>query len=291
MIIDRRVGVLHLIRASLRLLCVLFLWDLVIVLNFILLHRDWMDQPALPFSLVGAALVLFLNIRNNTAYNRWWEARTLWGAITNNARSFGRQAASLLEGAPDLTRAMAAYTHALRGALSGADVAPDLRRLLPPPIAARIQGRRNQPIAILHEIGVETYRLAQARGVDPAAYAGIDRTLSELSNAQGGLERIRNTPLAIHFSILPRLLVDAFCIVLPFSMVQELGWLTPLGSTLVGFLFLAFDEIGRDLEDPFTASPHALPMVAMATTIEIDLLQPLRDEVPPAVQATNGVLP
>lgn len=291
MIVERRAGVLHLILESLRLLSLLFLWDLAVVVAYNLLHEHWMEELALPFSLIGAALVLFLNVRNNAAYGRWWEARTLWGSVTNNARSFGRQAASLLEGAPDLARAMAAYAHALRGGLGGADVAPELSRLLPPEMAARIQGRRNQAFAILYEIGVETHRLARARGVDPAAYAGVDRTLSELSNAQGGLERIRNTPLAIQFSILPGLLVRVFCVILPFTMVHELGWLTPLGSTLVGFEFLALDEIGRDLEEPFKPSLHALPMAAMATTIEIDLLQPIGDEAPPAVQATRGVLP
>jgi putative membrane protein len=291
MIVDRRAGALRLMRESLRVLSVLFVWDSVIVLAFNLEHRRWMEQPALPFSLIGAALALFLNIRNTVAYNRWWEARTLWGAITNNARSFARQTASLLGGSPELTRAMAAYAYALCGNLSGADTDADLRRLLPPPIAARVQGRRNQPIAILHEIGIETLRLAQERAVDPAAYAGIDRTLSGFSDAQGGLERIRNTPLAIQLSVLPGLLVHGFCIVLPLSMVQDLGWITPFGSTIVGFLFLAFDEIGRNFEDPFKTSPYALPMSAIATTIEIDLLQPLGDPVPPPVQAINGVLP
>lgn len=291
MIVNRRAGALHLMQESLRLLSALFLWNLAVVLCFNFAHRNWMDQPALPFSLIGAALVLFLNVRNNAAYSRWWEARMLWGSITNNARSFGRQAASLLGGAPDVTRAMAAYAHALRGALSGTDATDDLRRLLPPQMASRIEGRRNQPTTILLEIGIETLRLARERGVDPAAYAGIDRTLAELSNAQGGLERIRNTPLAIQFSILPGLLVRGFCIVLPLSMVQELGWITPLGATLVGFLFLALDEIGLDLEDPFKASAHAVPTKAIATTIEIDLLQPLGDPVPAPVQAVRGILP
>jgi putative membrane protein len=290
-IVDRRAGALRLVRESLRTLSALFLWDLVIVLCFNLEHQAWMEQPELPVSLIGAALALFLNIRNVAAYNRWWEARTLWGAITNSARSFARQTASLLGGDPELTRATAAYAYALCGILGGVDRGADLRRLLPPLIAARIDGRRNQPAAILHEIGIETFRLAQERNVDPAAYAGIDRTLSDFSNAQGGLERIRNTPLAIQFSFLTGLLVRGFCIVLPLSMVQQLGWITPFGSTVVGFLFLALEEIGRDLEDPFKTTLHALPMSAMATTIEIDLLQPLGDPVPPPVQAINGILP
>jgi putative membrane protein len=290
-IADRRAGTLHLMRESVQPLLGLFAWDIIVVLVFQLAHRPWMDQPALPFSLIGSALVLFLNVRNTAAYNRWWEARTLWGAVTNNTRSFSRQAATLLGGAPELTRAMAAYAHALRGALSGKDASLEVQALLAPDMAARVRGRRNVANAILFEIGVDVRACVDARGIHPAAHAEIDRMLSDLANAQGGLERIRNTPLAIQFSALPRMLVRVFCLVLPLSMVQELGWITPFGSTLVGFLFVALDEIGAELESPFADSPHAVPMQAITRTIEIDLLQAIGDPAPEPMQPVRGVLP
>lgn len=291
MIANRAAGVAHLLREAVLPLLVLFAWDIIVVLVFQLAHRSWMDQPALPFSLIGSALVLFLNVRNTAAYNRWWEARTLWGSVTNNARSFSRQMATLLGGAPELTRAMVGYVHALRGSLRGVDVSGQVQALLPTELAARVRGRRNQPNAILYEIGVAVRAQADARGVHPAAQAEIDRMLSDLANGQGGLERIRNTPLAMQFSLLPRLLVRIFCLVLPLSMVQELGWITPLGSTLVGFLFVALDEIGADLENPFVDSPHAVPMAAITRTIEIDLLQAIGDAAPDPMQPVRGVLP
>ncbi|KAA0115654.1 hypothetical protein CIW48_28170 [Methylobacterium sp. P1-11] len=291
MIIDRRTGLIQLLREGTPALLVLLAWDVVVVMVFQVAHRPWMDQPSLPTSLIGSALVLFLSVRNNTAYARWWEARTLWGAITNNARSFCRQMMELIGGAPDLTRAMVAYAHALRGALQEVDVTAEVERLLTPDIAARIRGRRNKPNAILYEVGVCLRTVAQERAVDPAALAAVDRILSDIANAQGGLERIRNTPLAIQFSALPGVLVRAFCLLLPLTMVQELGWITPLGSSVVGLLFLALNRIGLDLEDPFTAGVHALPMRAMTRTIEIDLLQSIGEAAPEPIQATHGVLP
>ncbi len=290
MIADRRAGIRILVRESVRPLLALFAWDVVVVLLFQLTHRSWMDQPALPLSLIGSALVLFLNVRNTAAYNRWWEARTLWGAVTNNARSFARQMATLLGGAPEPTRAMIGFSHALRGALAGTDVTATVQALLTPGLAERVAGRRNQVAAILFEIGLSVRALADARRVHPAAQAEIERILSDLSNAQGGLERIRNTPLAVQFSVLPWLLVRAFCLVLPLSMVQELGWITPLGSTVVGFLFVALDEIGADLEAPFAAGPHAVPMEAITRTIEIDLRQAIGDPAPDPMQPVDGVL-
>ena len=291
MITDRRTGLIQLLREGIPALLVLFAWDLVVVLIFQMVHRPWMDQPSLPTSLIGSALVLFLSVRNNAAYARWWEARTLWGAVTNNARSFSRQMEVLIGGAPDLTRAMVAYAHALRGALHENDVTADLERLLAPDLAVSLQGRRNVPNAILHAIGGRLRYLAEERAVHPAALASVDRILSDMANAQGGLERIRNTPLAIQFSALPGVLVRVFCLLLPLSMVQELGWITPLGSTVVGLLFLALDEIGLDLEAPFADSPHALPMLAMTRTIEIDLLQSIGEAAPKPMRAHHGVLP
>ena len=81
MIVDRRAGIARLLTESVRPLLALFAWDIIVVLLFQLAHRSWMDQPALPYSLIGSALVLFLSVRNTTAYNRWWEARTLWGGL------------------------------------------------------------------------------------------------------------------------------------------------------------------------------------------------------------------
>ncbi len=290
MITDRRAGAAHLVRESVRSLLLLFAWDVVVVLAFQLAHKPWMDQPTLPYSLIGSALVLFLNVRNTASYNRWWEARTLWGSVVNNTRSFSRQMATLLPGAPELTRAMIAYVHALRGGLGGTDTSADVERLLTPELSARIKGRRNQANAVLYEIGVGVRAHVQAGHIHAAAHAEIDRILSDLANGQGGLERIRNTPLAIQFSALPGLLVRVFCIVLPLSMVQELGWITPFGSTLVGFLFVALDKIGADLESPFAHSVHAQPMQSMCRTIEIDLLQAIGDPAPEPLTPVNGVL-
>ncbi|MBB2204900.1 bestrophin family protein [Gluconacetobacter takamatsuzukensis] len=289
MIVDRRIGLFILMRESLLTLALLGAWDVFVVVMFQVFHQDWMEQPTLPVSLLGSAVALFLGVRNNAAYGRWWEARTLWGAITNNCRSFGRQAGSLLGGRPDLASAMAAYPYALRSALGRLDSSADIARLLPPEMQTAIVGMNNQPNAILYQIGLAVNEEVARQGIDGAVHGQIDRILSDLANAQGGLERIRNTPLAIQFSLIPRLVANMFCVVLPLSMVQTLGWITPLGSSLVGLLFVALDKIGSDLQDPFDNSPHAMPMLTMARTIEIDLLQPVRIPVGGPIAPVGGV--
>ncbi|MCI2008809.1 MAG: hypothetical protein LKJ54_08715 [Acetobacter peroxydans] len=289
MIVDPRVGLRIISREVRTIVLLMAAWDFVVVVLFQVFHQEWMEQPSLPVPLIGSALALFMGFRGTSAYARWWEGRTLWGSITNNCRSFGRQVGTLLGDRHDLMYAIAAYPHALRMALGKLDASDDINRLLPPAMREAIAGYRNQPNAILYQIGLGVAEEVRKKNIDGAVHGQIDRILSDLANAQGGLERIRNTPLPMQFSVLPRVLVNIFCIVLPLSMVQTLEWITPLGSSLVGCLFLVLDKSASDLQEPFANTPHALPMATMARAIEIDVLQPTGDAIAPALQAINGV--
>jgi putative membrane protein len=87
------------------------------------------------------------------------------------------------------------------------------------------------------------------------------------------------------------LFVQIFCLVLPMGLVEQLGWFTPLGSTVVGFMFLALDKIGRDLEDPFDNTIFDVPMTAITVTIETNLRQLLGEmKLPEPVKPIKGVL-
>ena len=127
--------------------------------------------------------------------------------------------------------------------------------------------------------------------IDNIEWQSMDRNLDELMDAQGGTERIKNTPLPKQYDYFPTLFIQIYCLVLPIGMVEQLGWFTPLGSTLVGFMFLALDKIGRDLENPFDNTIFDVPMTAIATTIETNLRQLLGETVlPEAIKPIRGVL-
>lgn len=291
MIIKRRYGLSILFREIIPPLVILTGWDCVVVILFQIFHQEWMEQPALPFSLMGSALAIFLGIRNNAAYARWWEGRTLWGAITNNCRSFGREVESLLGGQASLVRAMAAYPYILKSSLSGNEPDDAIRTLLDEDTYRFVFSCGNPANALLYRIGQSVRQLVDERNVDGAVHGTVDRILSDLANAQGGLERIRNTPLPVQYSILPNVVTHLFCILLPLSAVQTLGWITPLGSSIIGVLFQMLDRSGRNLQEPFKNSPHALPMLTMSRTIERDLLQPLGMKCHPMPTPRFGQLP
>ncbi len=110
--------------------------------------------------------------------------------------------------------------------------------------------------------------------------------MSELTAALGGAERIKATPMPRQYDFFVMIFVQAYCLLLPVGLVSRLGWFTPLGSTLIGFMFLAMDRIGRSLEDPFNNDVYDVPLTAISTTIEINLRQMLEE-----AQAPEGVVP
>jgi putative membrane protein len=118
----------------------------------------------------------------------------------------------------------------------------------------------------------------------------MEAVLVDIANAQGGMERIKNTPLPNQYRFLPTLFTHIFSVLLPIGLVETLGYATPLGSTVASLMFLAVLAIGEDLVDPFANTVHDVPLTGMCRTIEIDLLQSIGDKAPDPVQPVKGVL-
>lgn len=294
MIVAKQINFPRLLRHVGLDLLLLLIYDVAVTLTYVVGDVSWIAIRNLPLPLLGSAIGLMLTLRNNTAYARWWEGRTLWGAIVNNSRNFTRAVIGMVSDPNEqavLVRHQVAYVHALRGHLMRESALDRITPLLPPETLERIQGSTNLPTALQMAMASRLAKRAGDGMIDSIRLAAIDGILSELSNAQGGLERIKNTPLPRHYSQLPRLFSIVYCLLLPMGLVADLELLTPIGSTVIGFLFLTLDRTGRDLEDPFDGSMHDVPMLAIATTIEIDLLQSIRaPDVPPALSVKDGIL-
>lgn len=297
MVVVDRFRVTDTLREVWRPLAALFLLDTLVTVAYVGLGWTWIVPAGLPLPLLGTGLAVFLGVRNNTAYARWWEARTLWGAVINGSRSFARSLTLLVLPAEAqalrhaLVHHQIAWTHALRCLLRREDPAADIAPFLPPATLARIAAAANPPFAIQREMAELLAAGRRDAWLDSVAAASLNGTLSALTDAQGGLERIRNTPMPQQYAAFSRVFVTAYCLMLPFGIVPDLNVLTPLGSALIGFVFLALDESGRHLEDPFLQSAYDVPMSAITRTVEIDLRQAIGDaDIPPPLHPVRGVL-
>jgi ion channel-forming bestrophin family protein len=284
-------------------LLVLVLYDLAVVVVYKVLHWDWVALPHIPLTLFGSAIGIIVAFRNQSSYARWWEARTLWGGIVNNSRSWARQVTTVMmplnaaeaEELKVVQRRLVyqqiAYAYALREQLRGLEPWDLLKPLLSEQELHELRDEKNIPLAIQQQMGA-LLRHCQVRGwVDIAHWRALDANLDDLVDAQGGTERIKNTPMPKQYDYFPQLFVQMYCVMLPLALVMNMGWYTPLGSTLVGFIFLALDKIGRDLEYPFDNTVYDVPMNFLTTTIEINLRQLLGETVlPVSVKPDRGVL-
>lgn len=250
---------------------------------------------SLPLGMMAAALSIFLAFRTNSAYDRWWEARKLWGSLVNESRTFARQVTTLIDrGASeqatrDLVEWQIAYVHALRCHLRRQNPFPEIAGRLAPPLVSWLRTQRNVPLALLLHAGRELRGVYQAGRLDSFRFVQMDSTLTRLCDIQGACERIKHTPLPRQYEYFPRLLVGAYCLLLPFGLVEGMGLLTPLASTLVSFIFVSLETIGRDIEAPFENTVHDTPMGQLSRAIEINLRESLGDtRLPREVSPIDG---
>ncbi len=282
----------------------LILWEVfaatALSLGVVWLHKLHPDAfPAVagaPISLFGIALSVFLGFRNNACYDRWWEARRQWGELVSLARNLARQTRLLeAQGHEDKRRQLLdgvrLFTFSLLDQLRP-DNGLKTRSITPDAdLAAQLAASRNRTDFL-------TQRLARmladwnAQGIlSDMHFQTLDRTLGGMGLVQAACERIASTPVPYAYTLLLHRTAWLFCLLLPFGFADTLGWFTPLATALAAYAFFGLDALGDMLEAPFAGHHHALPIEAMATTIDINLREAMGEQnLPPLPLAVDHVL-
>lgn len=235
-----------------------------------------------PFSLLGVAIAIFMGFRNNASYARFTEARQLWGSLLITERSLLRQIRSILperEAARSFAALLLAFAWSLKHQLRGSDPQADLRRLLPADRAADAASGPLPTNRLLLQMGCWLGEKRRQGALSDMLYAGLDSNLNELSHILAGCERLANTPIPFAYSLILHRTVYLFCALLPFALVEDLHYMTPLVSVFISYTFLSLESLAEELEDPFGTAANDLPLNAMCTAIEINLLD-MNDQRP-----------
>nr|WP_269143523.1 bestrophin family protein [Massilia phyllostachyos] len=268
------------------------LWDLKITLTTI------------PFTLIGLPIAIFLGFRNNSAYDRFWEGRKLWGELVLRSRNLARQCLGLVDGdgparirngLDDVRVRMVlraiAFCGALRDQLRHRPVDPQLASLLRPCEFEELGRQANRPDYLMRQMGQDLGACVRDKRIDPCLAANIDTTLSAMTAAAASCERIKNTPIPFSYSVLLHRTAYIYCFLLPFGLVDSIGFMTPVVVAIVAYTFFGLDALGDELEEPFGMEPNDLPLDAICRVIEIDLRTALGDEqVPPPLQPVDFTL-
>ncbi|MCU0323730.1 MAG: hydrogenase [Spirosomaceae bacterium] len=284
------------------------------VLVYFLYHNQNLEKVSLPFSIaaiLGSALAIFLAFRNNNAYSRWWEARTLWGGIINNSRIFSRQIIANADNAVAIGKAskqqvddykkeliyrQIAFAHALRLHLRKQDSWQELKHLLSEEEFKTLTQKVNKPNYLIQNQGIRIKDGMRAEILGAFDNISLEPTLAGFNNFQGSCERIKNTPLLRQYHFFTKLFLLVFMVILPFSLITDFNKMgvpaimIPI-SILVSFVFGVMGKVGEVNEDPFENHITDIPMTSMCNTIERDLREMLGESnLPAKLEAENGFL-
>jgi predicted membrane chloride channel (bestrophin family) len=226
-----------------------------------------LSLPAQPFSIAMSALSLLLVFRTNTAYNRWNEARTLWGGIVNTCRNLQRQSNAYF---PDdsygqllrmqFVSQVAMFPKALRSFLRGPEddeiVYKEACALLGPDTAEALMNSKNRQTFVCNLI---TATVARAN-INPMDRSRMDESTSKLLDYLGACERIFRSPIPLVYTRLTSRFLSVFMLLLPLALWEPMKgtwnhWaIIPATAVIASFLF-GIEELGIQIEEPFGILP------------------------------------
>ena len=219
-------------------------------------------------TLLGFVLSLLLVFRTNTAYDRWWEGRKLWGNLVNNSRTFSLKLNAIL--APNdlknrayLSKGVSLYAHALKQHLRSDDLAVELDEEW-----QEILGQHHLPNQISKRIISRIFELEKSQIINGHQLLSLQSEMSEFQNICGGCERIRNTPIPFSYNVFVKKFIFFYVMTLPFGYAIQLHWLCIGLSCIVFYALASLEVIAEEIEDPFGNDSNDIPTDKICETIE-----------------------
>ncbi|MFM9945361.1 MAG: bestrophin family protein, partial [Bacteroidia bacterium] len=273
---------------------------------------DWtfLAVPFLPIGTIGTAVAFYVGFKNNQAYERLWEARKLWGGITNNSRILTATVRSVItdkDTQKDILYRHIAYINLLRlqlrktipwatskenihqnSVLEAEELLEYKQAIIKlyekmgrMDIYEMVKDRVNIATNALQQQYQEVGKLKRAKIIDDFEHSDLLKIFNEFYNLQGSCERIKTTPLFRQFSIFSRIFVVLFIFLLPFGLLTSMNdlehighmgvWLTIPFASLISWVFFTMEQIGEFSENPFDNGINDIPIATICRNIDIDM--------------------
>lgn len=266
--------------------------------------------PISVVAILGTALAIILGFKNSSSYDRWWEARKIWGGIVNESRTLTRQVLTIVDpknvppalwaDSVQVVNRQIAWINALRLQLRGITDAEEwnqhVARHLSEADFTFIMSKTNKVTHLAMLQGDQIKEMNAREDLDTFSYIQMDDTLTRLTDLQGRCERIKSTPLPRPYDYYTMAFLNLFIFFFPFAFIKELlnlgeDYLIFPITILVGWMFYQIYVLGKVLASPFDNMKTDVSMNAICTTIEIDLKEIIGDKsVPAPLKPEKGVL-
>lgn len=247
--------------------------------------------------ILGTIISLLLAFRSNQAYDRWWEARNLWGRIVNDSRSFARQVLSFIDTSYNETdkremkeriiKRQIAWCYSLSQHLRGQNTRQSLNGFISEEEKQEISSANHVPLALMDLHANDLRLLLRLNWINEYQQIAMDNTLTQFSNSMGGCERIKNTVFPVTYSVYIHFLVLLFVLLLPFGLIEFFGIIQIPLVVAISSSFFLIEKMAIHLQDPFENKPTDTPTTSISRKIEMDLKQMLKDESPEEAETVN----
>lgn len=213
--------------------------------------------PMEPFTTTAAALSLLLVFRTNASYDRWWEARKIWGALLNRSRDFVRQGLTWFdeedtELKEQLVRYTVAFAIALKCHLRPGDPDEDMRKNLEPILKpAELELAISKAHVPNHLLRMQSGIVNRA-GLDPIYTTRMDDNITAFEDDLGKCERIFKTPIPMAYTRMTSRFLVLWLVLIPLALFKDSGWATIPAEMFISILLLGIEEVGVSIEEPFS---------------------------------------
>lgn len=224
-------------------------------------------------TLLGFAISMLLVFRTNTAYDRWWEGRRLWGSLVNNSRNLAMKLSAILpkeEIAHRLffRKAIPAYAQALHRHLHKESTRIELfedkehKHLF-----EQIDHNKHVPNQVAALMYQHVRRLLQEQKITHEDILFINGELQSFTDICGACERIKNTPIPFSYSVFIKKFVFFYIMTLPFAYVFQLGYYIVPVVAFIFYVLASLELIAEEIEDPFSGDQNDIPTGVLAANI------------------------
>ena len=268
-------------------------YDLIIVLSVSLsalfvTNRYQELLPEMPLTIpafIGTAISILLSFKLSQSYDRWWEARKVWGAIVNDSRSLVIQLQSLTSKGNDekikkIAFRQIAWCYSLGQSLRELNPTDNLDEFISEEDLKEIKKHNNKPLALLQLNASDIKQLKETNQLDIFSQLQLDNTLVRLCDSQGKSERIKTTVFPVTYRLFLHAIIYLFVVTLAIALRVDGLFEIPLLVAISSAFFL-LEKTATHMQDPFENRPTDTAMTAIAKTIEINIKQLLKEtEVP-----------
>lgn len=235
-----------------------------------------LNIPINVLTMVGTVVSLLLAFRTSQSYERWWEARIIWGGIVNDSRTLMRLVIQFLPN--EATQEKTAFGQ--RQIVWVFALGESLRKL---PFSTLVENYLSEnkmeavniPNALLDKHAQQLKDCFKEGKIDSFQQMQINEVLGRLCDGMGKCERIKSTVFPQAYNLILHTLIYVFIFILPFSLEHNEFFMEIVICIIIPILFVAVEKTAILMQDPFENKPMDTPMTSIAQTIEINIKQSL----------------